>query len=70
MNNFIECAECAAKPGQPPLCESCLSNRNEITRLEGHVETLGKQVRDLSQAVELLRRMLSAVIDVAALRWE
>lgn len=32
-NGFMECAECAAKPGLPVLCKSCLNNRDLIIRL-------------------------------------
>jgi hypothetical protein len=30
---FHECDTCAAKPGTPPLCDGCISNRNVITVL-------------------------------------
>lgn len=31
--DFKECAACAAKPGSPTLCPSCLHNRTTIDRL-------------------------------------
>ena len=34
MDDFKECAECAKKPGTPPLCPSCLHNRELISRLK------------------------------------
>lgn len=30
---FVECAACAAKPGSPELCASCLHNRTAISEL-------------------------------------
>ncbi len=33
-NSFKECETCTAKPGTPVLCESCLHNREVITRLQ------------------------------------
>lgn len=30
---FVECSECAAKPGSPVLCESCLDRRSAFDRL-------------------------------------
>ncbi len=33
MSNFKECPSCAAKPGTPILCESCLHNRGLIHEL-------------------------------------
>lgn len=31
--DFMECAACAAKPGSPPLCASCLHNRARLEEL-------------------------------------
>ncbi len=31
---FMECATCRAKPGTPLLCESCLNNRDAISKLQ------------------------------------
>lgn len=31
--DFKECSYCAAKPGSPTLCESCLHNRDLVSRL-------------------------------------
>jgi uncharacterized membrane protein SirB2 len=30
---FMECVSCAAKPGSPTLCESCIHNRAAIEQL-------------------------------------
>lgn len=35
---FIECASCAAKPGSPTLCASCVANRAEISRLTAELD--------------------------------
>jgi len=32
--DFQECSECAAKPGSPILCSSCLHNRRLIANLK------------------------------------
>jgi hypothetical protein len=34
VNEFVECAACAAKPGSPSLCASCLRNRATIHQLQ------------------------------------
>lgn len=31
--DFVECSICAAKPGSPTLCRSCLHNRDAIYQL-------------------------------------
>ncbi len=35
---FEECATCAAKPGSPTLCRSCISNQALIYKLQGQVK--------------------------------
>jgi len=34
MSEFKECDTCAAKPGSPVLCATCLHNRSVISKLE------------------------------------
>lgn len=34
IGDFIECPECAKKPGSPALCPSCLNNRAVIGALK------------------------------------
>ena len=34
---FVECSSCAAKPGAPTLCESCLSNRAVIQQFKQQI---------------------------------
>lgn len=31
---FVECITCSKKPGTPILCDSCVHNRNLITKLK------------------------------------
>ena len=38
LGEFVECETCAAKPGSPPLCPSCLKNRETIGVLRGAVK--------------------------------
>lgn len=38
--DFVECAACAAKPGSPVLCTSCLTNRATISRLRERIAKL------------------------------
>ena len=35
---FVECSVCAAKPGSPDLCESCLTNRRTIEHLKEQID--------------------------------
>jgi len=39
---FRECSVCAAKPGSPILCESCLANRQTIERLKENANSKGE----------------------------
>ena len=58
----VECAPCAAKPGSPPLCHSCLANRSTIERLNAGL----KRYRDhpvrfrVEDRVMAFRRALEA----------
>ena len=38
INDFMECASCKSKPGTPPLCISCLHNREIIEQLDNSVK--------------------------------
>lgn len=42
MRDFIECPTCAARPGTPLLCPSCVHNRNAISQLTTLRENLAK----------------------------
>ncbi len=67
---FVECPTCAAKPGTPTLCESCLHNRAVIGQLVRLFE-VAAQLRDrqLSIKARICWRdrqavgMLDAVVD-------
>ena len=37
---FVECAACAAKPGSPTLCDSCVHNRHVIHHLSWMLDSL------------------------------
>ena len=37
---FKECSICAAKPGSPTLCPSCLNNRRIIVELQRKIKEL------------------------------
>ena len=39
---FAECALCAAKPGSPTLCTTCLHNRATVNQLRAEREELLK----------------------------
>jgi hypothetical protein len=41
---FRECETCAAKPGSPYLCKSCLSNRATIEKLTTVLEEKDKEI--------------------------
>lgn len=38
MSEFVECATCAAKPGSPLLCASCIANRTIVNKLRGDLK--------------------------------
>jgi len=37
---FVECSICASKPGSPVLCNSCLANRETISKLNDKIKSL------------------------------
>lgn len=51
---FKECPACAAKPGIPELCASCLKNREAVTGLRKQAEELDKENRELEHTNETL----------------
>jgi len=46
---FQECATCAAKPGHPILCDSCLNNRELISWLLMDISTLRLRMATLKK---------------------
>lgn len=53
---FIECPTCAAKPGSPTLCTSCLINRDAIEKLHKEFEAQAELSRKrLMNAFQLIK---------------
>jgi len=48
---FVECPECASKPGSPTLCDSCLKNRNSISKLKQELENRLKQQDSIEKPI-------------------
>ena len=46
---FKECAACAAKPGSPTFCESCLHNRTAINQLLSLVKISQEEMEMLAK---------------------
>lgn len=55
---FRECSVCAAKPGAPTLCQSCLNNRGLESRLYRSVENEEKAKAELDRVLEERDRLL------------
>ncbi len=52
MTSFMECSDCASKPGMPTLCKSCLHNRGVIARLEGQQKHLALVLKKFAELIE------------------
>jgi len=52
---FMECGDCAKKPGTPELCPQCLAVRGLVTT----VNTLIRKNNDLKDEVETLNKDLT-----------
>jgi len=39
-DDYKECKICSDKPGSPTLCESCLHNRELVSKLKQEIEKL------------------------------
>lgn len=46
IGEFQECPTCAAKPGSPTMCSSCLNNRQAQRRQADRIEALEAQLAD------------------------
>ncbi len=67
MLEFVECSVCAAKPGSPTLCDSCLKNRHAIETLTSKLnprkwsnemsKVWHQSIPDLYKAFERLREL-------------
>lgn len=49
QDDFIECPTCAAKSGNPTLCNACLQNRATIGRLRDRVDQLETTIRVIGE---------------------
>lgn len=69
MDEFRECAACASKPGMPPLCPSCLHNREVISRLSTNAKTLPEVLQKFAPDLmaELVERHRASVDDFLTL---
>ncbi len=50
---FRECESCTKKPGTPPLCTSCLHNREIISKANRRIRRLKHWLNLISDIVEL-----------------
>lgn len=72
MDEFKECPTCAAKPGMPRLCDSCLHNREIISRLSGQMRTLASALKKFAPDLmdELVKRHAAAkLLDDLGILW-
>lgn len=56
---FVECPQCAAKPGTPALCTSCLRNRHTIDEMKKHRRTGRERVKALLEAIDRSRGVIA-----------
>ena len=45
-DEFMECEECSAKAGSPPLCPACSHNRRAIVRMSLRLDAIKKMIKD------------------------
>ena len=62
MAEFMECSICAAKPGSPTLCPSCLHNRALIGRLENQSKNFASAMKKFAPdlTTEFVQRYMAA----------
>jgi hypothetical protein len=58
---FVECPACASKHGVTDLCESCLSNRSTIEKLNQHIKKLENEIKTDDALLEERERLLNAI---------
>ncbi len=63
MSEFVECATCAAKPGSPALCASCVSNRRLIYKLQNIVDYRDK--RNCTTLLSLTKKEFDRLHEIA-----
>jgi len=54
MPEFKECSTCAAKPGSPQLCDSCLHNRDLVNSLNLKYKALLAIVHALEMGAKVI----------------
>jgi hypothetical protein len=59
-SGFLECAVCAAKPGSPDLCRSCLQNRSALHLARVEAANNLRMLQGQRVEIEYLRKMLIA----------
>lgn len=71
-NEFMECAECKEKPGTPPLCNSCVHNRDAIYTLQEELdkrkvmksdEEIGKKRNDIYKSYTRIDKRHNVVLN-------
>ncbi len=58
---FKECNICASKLGSPSLCQSCLSNRDAISKLKERISELEKEIKVDDELLKGRNRLLHAI---------
>lgn len=66
MAEYRECATCAAKPGSPTLCPTCLHNRNLVMDLNEKLTVAELNLENVSRRWEDLRAQLANADSVRA----
>ncbi len=52
LRAFRECEICAAKPGSPTLCQSCLNNRSALEDRDVMIGDLRRKMEIISLVIE------------------
>jgi hypothetical protein len=66
MWEFVECPQCAAKPGSPALCGSCITNRSTIWELNKVIKTSSlKTERSKEMTYAIISTVIGALIGAA-----
>lgn len=66
---FVECSICIAKPGIPPLCDSCVQNRDSIETLKSRLniqESGGDKMdsKEVEQPISDIDRILLSRMNI------
>jgi len=57
-DQFVECPECAGKPGSPTLCNVCLHNRGALGVLGDRITVLQEQLSKAYSKIALIQGIL------------